>query len=110
MSFPSPRTARIGQALFDQAFAATQAIDDFPSAADPETATYRLIESTDRVIAVDSNDVEICGAFKPAGHDSWTVYPTVRLTEHQHHVYACTRQAATLHVELFAELFCGGER
>lgn len=73
---------------------------------DPETVTpYRLVEELDRVYAVDANDIEICGAFRPAGHDTWTIYTTPRLTKHQHHVYALTQQAAAYHVEMIAEQF-----
>lgn len=72
------------------------------------TASYRLIEKPNRVVAVDANDVEICGARLPFGHEHWTVYATVRLTKNLHHVMALTREAAVAHVEMLAELFTKG--
>lgn len=71
----------------------------------PTAAAYRLIEKPHRVVAVDANEVEICGARLPFGHEHWTVYATVRLTNKLHHVIALTREAATAHVEMLAELY-----
>lgn len=66
---------------------------------------YRLIEKPERVYAVDDQDIEICGARRPYGHDTWVVYPTVRLTSRLHQVHALTREAAVAHVEMLAGLF-----
>ncbi len=66
---------------------------------------YKLIEKAERVYAVDENDVEICGARRPYGHDSWIVYPTLRLTKNAHQVIASTKDAAKEHVKMLAELF-----
>jgi len=67
--------------------------------------SYRLIEKPERVIAVDENDVEICGARRPYGHASWVVYPTVRLTSNMHQVLATSREAAVEHVRMLASLY-----
>jgi hypothetical protein len=70
-----------------------------------ETLSYRLIEKPERVIAVDENGVEICGARRPYGHADWIVYTTVRLTKSNHQVLATTKDVAEQHVKLLAELF-----
>lgn len=66
--------------------------------ADPLTAPFRVTETSDRITAIGADDIEICGAYKPVGMDCWQIYATVRLTEHQHHVYARTAQVARWHV------------
>lgn len=49
--------------------------------------TYTLIEETNcigdvnRISAVDGDGQEICGAFKPAGHDYWQLYTTKLITK-----------------------------
>lgn len=66
---------------------------------------YRLIEKAARVIAVDDNDIEICGARQPYGHDEWLIHTTTRLTTRNHQVIALTRDCAVAHVRMLAELF-----
>lgn len=76
-----------------------------------ETVTaYRLIEKESRVYAVDANDVEICGARKPYGMDNWEIYPTVRITSKLHRVIATTKDAATEHVRMIADLWARGAK
>lgn len=76
-----------------------------------ETVTgYRLIEKPERVYAVDEDGVEICGARKPYGHDDFVVYVTRRVTGDFHHVIALSKEAATAHVRLIAELFTRGNK
>ncbi|SBS73905.1 hypothetical protein MHPYR_180115 [uncultured Mycobacterium sp.] len=76
----------------------------------PTMPAYRLIESPDRIYAVDENDIELCGAYRPNGHSHFCVYVTLRLSDRLHHVYATTSQAAREHVLLLAELATGGVR
>jgi hypothetical protein len=76
----------------------------------PAMPAYRLIESPDRIFAVDAQDIELCGAHKPTGHAHWSVYVTLRISDRLHHVYATSSQAAREHVLLLAELFVGGAR
>ena len=71
---------------------------------------YKLIEKPERVFAVDENDVEICGARRPYGHDMWVVYPTVRLTKNLHQVVAHTKEAAVEHVKMLADLYMRGNK
>lgn len=66
---------------------------------------YKLIEKAERVYAVDENDIEICGARRPYGHDSWVVHTTVRLTPNNHQVIAATKDTAVEHVKMLADLF-----
>lgn len=66
---------------------------------------YRLIDKPDRVYSVDVNDIEICGARRPFGHDHWTVYATPRVAQKLHQVIAMTRADAVAHVEMISELF-----
>ena len=66
---------------------------------------YRLIEKKSRVYAVDSADIEICGARQPYGHDEWLVHTTSRLTKQNHQVIALSRDCAVAHVRMLAELF-----
>jgi hypothetical protein len=76
--------------------------------ADPETATYRIIEDgPDRFYAADQTGTAIAGAFKPAGFEHCRI---CRLTTHTHFVLAPTRQIAEWHVEMLAELFTGDHR
>lgn len=72
------------------------------------TAAYRLIEKEARVVAVDEQGVEICGARQPYGHSDWIVYVTRRVTGNLHHVIALSKEAATEHVRMIAELFTRG--
>jgi hypothetical protein len=39
----------------------------------------RIIETEDKVFAVDDDDVEICGAFNPKGHQYWQMYVTWKI-------------------------------
>ena len=68
-------------------------------------AGYRLIEKPERISSVDSNDVEICGARRPYGHDHWEVYSTLRVAKKMHRVIAITRSDALAHIEMISELF-----
>jgi len=43
-------------------------------------AGYRLVEDAARISAVDVDDVEICGAYKPLGHNYWLLYVTMLTT------------------------------
>lgn len=51
-----------------------------------DSMTYTIIEEPNdvgqiiRVSAVDSGGKEICGSFKPAGHDYWQLYTTKLIT------------------------------
>jgi len=38
--------------------------------------TFRIIEESDRVSAVDEDDVEIVGAYRPRGHTYFLLYAT----------------------------------
>lgn len=72
----------------------------------PETvAGYRLIEKPARISSVDVNDVEICGARQPWGHDYWEIHVTLRVAKKLHRVIAMNRSDAIAHVELISELF-----
>jgi len=73
-------------------------------------AGYRLIEKEARVYAVDENDVEICGARQPYGHDNWVVYPTIRMTSNPHQVIALSRESAVEHVKMLAHWYLQGAR
>ena len=66
---------------------------------------YTLIEKPSRVYAVDENDIEICGARQPYGHNHWLVHTTIRLTNNNHQVVATTRETAIEHVRMLADLF-----
>jgi hypothetical protein len=68
-------------------------------------AAYTLIEKEARIIALDAQGVEICGARQPFGHDEWVVYVSVRVTPNLHQVLATTKAHATEHVRMIAELF-----
>jgi hypothetical protein len=70
-----------------------------------EILRFVLVEERDRVCAVDVNGIEICGARRPFGHDHWSVYMTVRLTNNMHQVLALTKEAAVEHVRLIADLY-----
>jgi hypothetical protein len=76
----------------------------------PAAIGYRLIEKPSRVVAVDLNDVEICGARQPYGHEIWTIYVTARLNTSMHQVLAMTRETAVAHVQMIAELFVAAHR
>lgn len=67
--------------------------------------TITTTESPDRISAVDADGIEICGAFRPQGHEHWLIFATARLTDHLHHVIAPTQQIARWHVEMLAQLF-----
>ena len=71
-------------------------------------ATVTITESPDRISAVDADGIEICGAFRPQGHEHFSVFVTPRLTDHLHHVIAPTQQIARWHVEMLASLWAGG--
>lgn len=76
------------------------------SADTTEAVGFRIIvDKPNRFYAVDANDVEICGARQPFGHNDWVIYPTVRLTTRMHQVLALTREAAVEHVRMLAELY-----
>jgi hypothetical protein len=77
-----------------------------PTAAIPVPAVgYRLIEKPSRITAVDANDVEICGARQPYGHEYWQIHVTMRVTERLHHVIATSRETAIAHVEMLASWY-----
>lgn len=44
-----------------------------------DPAGYRIIERDDRVCAVTTDDVEICGAYQSTGGSFWLLYGTVLL-------------------------------
>jgi hypothetical protein len=75
-----------------------------PTAAVPAVG-YRLIEKPSRITAVDTNDIEICGARQPYGYEYWHVYMTVRVTDNLHQVIATTRETAIEHVRTIANLY-----
>lgn len=43
--------------------------------------TPRIVETDDRIQASNSLGVEICGAYRPAGHTYWTLYVTTLVTD-----------------------------
>jgi hypothetical protein len=38
--------------------------------------TFRIVEESDRVSAVDEDDIEIVGAYRPDGHNYFLLYAT----------------------------------
>lgn len=39
----------------------------------------KIVETERQVFAVDDDDVEICGAFNPVGHEYWQLYCTWKI-------------------------------
>ena len=75
---------------------------------------YRIIDETARVSAVAADDIEICGAYQPAGRSYWSLYVTELITRqtglrtppHREHFWGETgKSAARAWVELIAALY-----
>lgn len=73
---------------------------------------------TERISAFGVDNAEICGAFKRAGHCTWSIYVTTsvartigscRLGSMLPHVQVCGRQHATRWVELIARLYIAAD-
>jgi len=77
--------------------------------------TYTITETPTRVAALDSDGIEICGAFQPEGHDYWSLYVTkligaatgLTVPPHREHFWNdLGRTAVRAWVELIAALYC----
>jgi hypothetical protein len=75
---------------------------------------YRIIDETGRVSAVTADDIEICGAYQPAGRSYWSLYIPTLITgqtglqtpPHREHFWGETgKWAARAWVELIAALY-----
>lgn len=86
---------------------------------DADSDLHRMITcteegGTERISIFGADKAEICGAFKRAGHCTWSIYVTTsvvrrigssRLGPMLPHVQVCGRQHATRWVELIARLY-----
>lgn len=75
----------------------------------------KIVETERQVFAVDDDDVEICGAFNPIGHEYWQMYVTwkiVNLTglhtppHREHFVGELGRIDSRRWIEMIAALYC----
>lgn len=75
---------------------------------------YTLIANSDRIIAQNREGVEICGAYRPQGHDYWSLYCTKLVSNmvgmstppHREHFYGAHGwKIAKAWVELIAGLY-----
>ncbi|OBK92617.1 hypothetical protein A5646_03305 [Mycobacterium sp. 1245499.0] len=71
----------------------------------PEQDAY-----TQRIIAVDSNDVPIVGAYRPTELNDWRLYVCKPVTDatgmpQPHKVHACSREDAVRWVDTIATLY-----
>lgn len=79
-------------------------------------SAFRMIDTDTHITAVNSDDVEICGAFQPVGHQYWTMFVTklvsdatgVQTPPHREHFWGLNgRVCARLWVETIAALYSG---
>lgn len=75
------------------------------------TDGYRIVETDDRMDAVDAEGVALCGAHRPVGHDYWIFFVTQTVTRitgletppHKEHFYGQSgRFAVRAWLELIA--------
>jgi len=80
---------------------------------------YHIKEGDDRIVALTPSGVAICGAYRPEGHDYWSLYVTKLITDstglavppHREHFWG--RQGhvvAKAWVELIAALYMNSNR
>ena len=72
----------------------------------------------ERISAYDADHAEICGAFRPTGHGTWSIYVTSTIVARADrsrpatipaHFRVCNRQQASQWVELIAHLYCNAQ-
>lgn len=79
----------------------------------PAATGYRIIDEPTRIVALDADGVEICGAHRPVGHEYWSLYVTLLITrqtglplpQHAHFWGDTGRRCASLWVEMIASLY-----
>ena len=76
---------------------------------------YTILDNPDRIDVVDGEDRAICGAYRPRGHDYWSLYVTHLVTgitglstpPHREHFFGQNgRSVARSWLELIASLYC----
>ena len=76
---------------------------------------YHVIEhcaECPRIVALNAENIEICGAFRPRGHDMWNVYVTAAVARATglrppRHAHALGHDGARAWVETIAALHTG---
>lgn len=78
------------------------------------TKGYEINVEESRITALDLNGREICGAYQPAGHDYWSLYVTMAVTQitglstppHREHFWGDTGGViARRWIEMIASLY-----